>query len=143
MELDKGNLYKYLGDYEDFLEKKAMRMQNEEISRDKTEKLIRKELEWVRRMPKARTTKSKSRVDNYHNLKESLQGPKDLGEMEFEIEHTRLGTKVLELHHVCKSFGEKKIINGLSYKFKAGDRIGIIGKNGAGKTSLIKLLLAN
>lgn len=139
LELDKGNLYKYLGDYEDFLEKKAMRMQNEEISRDKTEKLIRKELEWVRRMPKARTTKSKSRVDNYHNLKESLQGPKDLGEMEFEIEHTRLGTKVLELHHVCKSFGEKKIINGLSYKFKAGDRIGIIGKNGAGKTSLIKL----
>ena len=139
LELDKGVLYKYMGDYEDFLEKKAMRMQNEEIDRDKTEKLLRKELEWVRRMPKARTTKAKSRVDNFYNLKESLQGPKDPGEIEFDIDHTRLGTKILELHHVCKSFGDKKILDAFSYKFKAGDRIGIIGRNGVGKTSLIKL----
>lgn len=139
LELDRGLLYKYIGDYEDFLEKKSMRMQNEEMQQDKTQKLLRKELEWVRRMPKARTTKAKSRVDNFYALKESLQGPKALGDIEIEIDHTRLGTKILELHHVCKNFGDKKIIDAFSYKFKAGDRIGIVGKNGVGKTSLIKL----
>ncbi|HRH99510.1 MAG TPA: ABC-F family ATP-binding cassette domain-containing protein [Saprospiraceae bacterium] len=139
LELDKGVLYKYQGDYEDYLEKKALRMQNEATVKDKSEKLLRKELEWVRRMPKARTTKSKSRVDQFYDLKESLQGPKELGEIEFEIEHTRLGTKILELHHVCFNFADKKIVDGFSYKFKQGDKVGIVGPNGAGKSSLLNL----
>ena len=114
-ELDRGVLYKYQGDYESFLEKKAIRMQ------------------------KARTTKNKARVDRFYDLKESLVGPKEAGTIEFEIEQPRLGTKVLELHHICKSYGDKWIVKNFSYKFKPTDRIGIIGPNGSGKTSLLKL----
>lgn len=138
-ELDRGVLYKYQGDYETFLEKKAIRMQNEESYRDKTEKLLRKELDWVRRMPKARTTKNKARVDRFYDLKESLVGPKEAGTIEFEIEQPRLGTKVLELHNISKSYDHKWIVKNFSYKFKPTDRIGIIGPNGSGKTSLLKL----
>ncbi|MBK6543697.1 MAG: ABC-F family ATP-binding cassette domain-containing protein [Saprospiraceae bacterium] len=142
-ELDRGILYKYQGDYEDFLEKKSIRMQQESIYKDKTEKLLRKELDWVRRMPKARTTKNKARVDRFYDLKESLDGPKEQGTIEFEIDQPRLGSKVLELHHVTKSFGEKKIIDGFTYKFRPTDRVGIIGPNGSGKTSFIKLITGN
>ncbi len=139
LELDRGILYKYQGDYEDFVEKKAMRMQNETVVKDKLRKMLRHELEWVRRMPKARTTKSKSRVDSYYEKKEMLGGPEAPGEIEFEIEHTRLGSKVLELHNVSKAFGTKTILSKFSYKFKPGDRIGLVGPNGMGKTSLLKL----
>ncbi|MBK7695993.1 MAG: ABC-F family ATP-binding cassette domain-containing protein [Saprospiraceae bacterium] len=139
LELDRGTLYKYQGDYEEFLEKKAMRMQNETVVKDKMRKMLKRELEWVRRMPKARTTKSKSRVDNFYENKESLEGPKEAGEIEFDIDHTRLGSKILELHNVSKSFGEKTILDKFSYKFKSGDRVGLVGPNGIGKTSLLKL----
>ncbi|MBK9271388.1 MAG: ABC-F family ATP-binding cassette domain-containing protein [Saprospiraceae bacterium] len=139
LELDMGILYKYMGDYEDFVEKKAMRMQNEAVVKDKLRKMLKRELEWVKRMPKARTTKSKSRVDAYHDKKASLEGPEALGEIEFEIEHTRLGSKVLELHNISKSFGSKPILEKFSYKFKPKDRIGIVGPNGMGKTTLLRL----
>ena len=139
IELEQGSLIKYQGDYEDYLEKKELRMQNLATVRDKTNKMLRKELEWVRRMPKARTTKSKSRVDRYYEVKESVQGPEGPGELELEIDMQRLGTKILELHHVCKSFGGKKIIEQFSYKFKLKDRVGIVGPNGTGKTSLLKM----
>ncbi len=142
IELDQGSLIKYQGDYEDYLEKKELRMQNLAIAKDKTNKMLRKELEWVRRMPKARTTKSKSRVDKYYEIKESIQGPEGPTEVELEIDMQRLGTKILELHHVSKSFQHKKIVENFSYKFKPGDRIGIVGPNGAGKTSLLKLFTA-
>ncbi|MGB5030606.1 MAG: ATP-binding cassette domain-containing protein, partial [Saprospiraceae bacterium] len=105
LELDRGELFKYQGDYEDFLIKKDARIQNEAIGKSKLTKMLRKELEWVVRMPKARTTKSKSRMDAYFTAKESLQGPQEPGEVEFEIDHTRLGSKILELHHIHKSFG--------------------------------------
>lgn len=140
LELDRGILYKYQGDYEDYVEKKNMRLQNETVVKDKLRKMLRRELEWVRRMPKARTTKSKSRVDAYYDKKESLGGPEPPGEIEFEIEHTRLGTKVLELHSVSKTLGKKNILEKFSYKFKPGDRVGIVGPNGMGKTSMLKLL---
>ncbi|MBK7230758.1 MAG: ABC-F family ATP-binding cassette domain-containing protein [Saprospiraceae bacterium] len=139
LELDRGSMYKYQGDYEDFVEKKAMRMQNETVGKDKLRKMLKRELEWVKRMPKARTTKSKSRVDAYYDKKESLDTPSELGEIEFEIDHTRLGSKVLELHSVSKSFDSKIILEKFSYKFKQGDRIGIVGPNGMGKTTLLKL----
>lgn len=139
-ELDRGVLYKYQGDYEDYLEKKAIRTQQEATYKDKTEKLLRKELEYVRRMPKARTSKHKARVDRFYDLKDSLDTPKEIGAIEFEIESPRIGTKVLELHHITKAFGDKKIVESFSYKFKPTDRIGIVGPNGSGKTSFIKLL---
>ncbi|MCI1266456.1 MAG: ABC-F family ATP-binding cassette domain-containing protein [Saprospiraceae bacterium] len=139
LELDRGELYKYQGDYEDFLIKKDARIQNEAIGKSKLTKMLRKELEWVVRMPKARTTKSKSRMDAYFTAKESLQGPQEPGEVEFEIDHTRLGSKILELHHIHKSFGDLKIIENFSYKFKLGDRVGLVGPNGTGKTTLLHL----
>lgn len=139
LELDRGELFKYQGDYEDFLIKKDARIQNEAIGKSKLTKMLRKELEWVVRMPKARTTKSKSRMDAYFNAKESLQGPQEPGEVEFEIDHTRLGSKILELHHIHKSFGDLKIIENFSYKFKLGDRVGLVGPNGTGKTTLLHL----
>jgi ATP-binding cassette subfamily F protein uup len=142
-ELDRGVLYKYQGNYEDFLEKKAIRTLHEATYKDKTEKLLRKELDYVRRMPKARTSKHKARVDRYYELKDSLDTPKEIGAIEFEIDSPRIGSKVLELHHVSKSFGEKKIVESFSYKFKPTDRIGIVGPNGSGKTSFIKLLTGN
>ncbi len=138
-ELDRGQLYKYQGDYEDYLEKKAIRMQQEYSQKEKVEKLLRKELEWVRRMPKARTTKNKARVDKFYDLKESIQGPQEQGAIEFEIDTPRIGTKVLEFHHMGKSFDSRVIIKDFSYKFKPNERIGIIGSNGTGKTSLLKL----
>ncbi len=139
LELDRGELFKYQGDYEDFLIKKDARIQNEAIGKSKLTKMLRKELEWVVRMPKARTTKSKSRMDAYFTAKESLQGPQEPGEVEFEIDHTRLGSKILELHHIHKSFGDLKIIENFSYKFKLGDRVGLVGSNGTGKTTLLHL----
>ena len=139
LELDRGELFKYQGDYEDFLIKKDARIQNEAIGKSKLTKMLLKELEWVVRMPKARTTKSKSRMDAYFTAKESLQGPQEPGEVEFEIDHTRLGSKILELHHIHKSFGDLKIIENFSYKFKLGDRVGLVGPNGTGKTTLLHL----
>ncbi|NOT37530.1 MAG: ABC-F family ATP-binding cassette domain-containing protein [Saprospiraceae bacterium] len=139
IELDHGNLIKYQGDYEEYLEKKELRIQNEATTKDKTTKLLRKELEWVRRMPKARTTKAKSRVDKYYNLKESLVGPKELTDLEIDIEMERLGTKILELHHISKSFQNKKIVDNFTYKFKLKDRVGLIGPNGSGKSTMLKI----
>ncbi len=141
LELDQGMLFKYSGDYEDFLEKKAARIHNENTLFNKTTKLLRKELDWLRKMPKARTTKNKARVERYHWLKNSLQQAPQSDSMEFEFDIPRLGTKILELHHVQKSFGDFTFVSNFSYKFKPGDRIGIIGPNGAGKTSFVKLLL--
>ncbi|MBK9108924.1 MAG: ABC-F family ATP-binding cassette domain-containing protein [Saprospiraceae bacterium] len=139
-ELDQGQLYKYQGDYEEFLEKKTQRVQNESVYREKTEKLLRKELDWVRRMPKARTTKNKARVDKFYELKETIQGPQNAELAEVPLEMPRLGSKVLELHHIHKSYGDQSIVKDLSYKFKPTDRLGIVGPNGSGKTSLLNLL---
>ncbi|MCC6816201.1 MAG: ABC-F family ATP-binding cassette domain-containing protein [Saprospiraceae bacterium] len=139
IELDRGMLVKYQGDYEDYLEKKEIRMNNEAIAKDKTSKLLKKELDWVRRMPKARTTKAKSRVDRYYDLKESISEKTDSGDLEIDIEMERLGTKILELHHISKAYNSVRLIDNFSYKFKLKDRVGLIGPNGSGKTSLLKL----
>ncbi|MCC6753871.1 MAG: ABC-F family ATP-binding cassette domain-containing protein [Saprospiraceae bacterium] len=139
-ELDEGHLYKYPGDYEDYLEKKTQRMLNDAVVREKTEKLLRRELEWVRRMPRARTTKSKARVGQYYSMKEQLGKPVQTEMEEIPLETPRLGSKVLELHHVHKSFGDRKLIADLSYKFKPTDRVGIVGPNGSGKTTLLRLI---
>ena len=139
-ELDMGNLHVYRGNYSQYLEKKEARLANESVVYDKTKKLFKRELEWVRRMPQARTTKSKSRIDSFHDIKESLRNKRNTDEMQIMIEPTRLGSKIVELHNVSKAFGDKKILEPFSYKFKKGERLGVVGVNGAGKSTFIKML---
>jgi len=140
VELDEGQLYRYVGNYSDFLEKKAIRHEIEGIDLDKNRKLFKKELEWVRRMPKARGTKAKSRVDAFNNLKNKVKGYRPQEEMQIDIKGQRLGKKILELHNVSKSFGDLKIVEGFDYKFKKKERVGVVGPNGVGKTTFLRLL---
>lgn len=140
VELDRGNLFVYRGNYSDFLEKKAARMQNDAANLDKTKKLYTKELQWIRRQPKARGTKAKSRVDAFDVIKEKAHTNLDDDELKIHIKAARMGSKIVEAHAIQKAFGETKIVNSFSYKFKKGERVGIVGPNGAGKTTFLKLL---
>ena len=140
VELDRGTLYRYAGSYGDFLEKKANRHDLEEIDLDKSQKLFKKELEWVSRMPKARGTKAKSRVSTFNNLKDKLSGVRLEGEMQIDIKGQRLGKKILEAQYISKSYGDKLLIKDFDYKFKKGERVGIVGPNGVGKTTFLKIL---
>ncbi len=140
VELDRGKLYKYQGNYSEYLEKKAIRIENEDIEIDKSKKLMKKELEWVKRQPKARTTKAKSRVDAFSDLQEKLSDVRVEKEMQIEIKGQRLGKKVLEAHHLTKTLGGKKLIDNFDYKFRPKERAGIVGPNGVGKTTFLKLL---
>lgn len=140
VELDRGKLYRYSGNYTAFLEKKAIRMENEEIELEKDRKLLRKELDWVNRMPQARTTKAKSRVDGFYELKDKVSGAFTDKEIQIDIKGQRLGKKVLELHDVSKRYGEKVLVDTFSYKFKPNERVGIVGPNGVGKTSFLQLI---
>lgn len=141
MELTPGELYTYTGDYEYFLEKKAEREATESASVDKARNLMRKELEWMRKQPKARTTKSKSRIDAFYELQTKAAGKTKEQELLLNVKMSRLGGKILELKKVYKAYGEKKILNGFDYTFKKGDRIGIIGENGVGKTTFLNILM--
>lgn len=140
IELDKGLFFSYKGNYSDYLEKKALRTQNESVNLDKAKKLLAKELEWVRRQPKARSTKAKSRVDSFTKLDEHVSSIKYDTVFEIDIETERLGTKILEFYDASKSFDSKVILKEFWYKFKKGERIGISGSNGTGKSTFIKLL---
>jgi ATP-binding cassette subfamily F protein uup len=140
LELENGTLTKYTGNYSDYLTKKALIQENEAIELDKTKKLFRKELDWVRRQPKARTTKAKSRVDKFEEIKESISGKHQADDLKIEIKPQRLGTKIVEAHQISKRYGTQNIINSFSYKFKKGERVGIVGPNGAGKSTFLKML---
>ena len=140
VELDNGAIYKYAGNYSSFLEKKASRHETENAELEKNRKLLKKELDWVNRQPKARTTKAKSRVDAFENLQDKLSQKQESKEMQIDIKGQRLGKKILETHNLQKNFDDKKIIEGFSYKFKKHERVGIIGPNGVGKTTFLKLL---
>lgn len=140
VELDGGELYTYRGNYSDYLEKKANRMQNEKANLAKTKKLYKKELDWVRRQPQARGTKAKSRVDKFYEIEDKAKKRIADDEVTMMIDMSRLGGKILEAHNVGKSFGDLKILKGFNYKFKKGERVGLAGPNGAGKTTFIKLL---
>ena len=140
VELDRGNLYVYRGNYSDFLEKKAARIQNNAANLDKTKKLYAKELQWIRRQPKARGTKAKSRVDAFDEIKEKAHTKLEEDELKINIKAARMGSKIVEAHAIQKAFGDTKIVNSFSYKFKKGERVGIAGPNGAGKTTFLKLL---
>lgn len=140
VELDRGTLYRYSGSYSDFLEKKATRHDTEEVELEKAKKLFKRELEWVSRMPKARGTKAKSRVSSFHDLKEKLSGVRLESELQIDIKGQRLGKKILELQYISKSFGDLKIVEDFDYKFKKGERVGIVGPNGVGKTTFLQIL---
>lgn len=139
LELDRGNLYSYDGNYSMFLEKKMERMQIEEASEQKRQNLIRKELAWVRRGAKARTTKQKARLDRFDELV-NQEGLGSNDNIEISVMSTRLGKKVIELKNINKSFGDKKLIKDFSYIVLRNDRVGIVGENGLGKSTLIKIL---
>jgi ATP-binding cassette subfamily F protein uup len=139
-ELDGSNLYVYKGDYENFVEKKASRLDSETASIDKARNLYRKELEWMRRQPKARTTKAKSRQDAFYETEAKAKQRIDDQQMQLQVKMNRLGGKIIELKKVYKSFGDKIILKGFDYTFKKGERVGIIGKNGAGKSTFLNLL---
>jgi ATP-binding cassette subfamily F protein uup len=141
LELDRGVLYAYQGNYAYFVEKKAMREEVEASEREKNKNTFRRELEWVRRMPKARTTKSKSRLEAFDNLSEKVKGPYTQKKVEFGVKMERLGSKILEIHHLEKSYGEKRILGDFSYTFKRGEKIGIVGPNGVGKSTLLNMIM--
>ncbi len=141
MELDGGELYIYKGDYENYLEKKAAREESEKASTEKARNLYRKELEWMRKQPKARTTKAKSRIDAFYDVKEKAAKRIEQQQLELNVKMTRLGGKILELKKVYKSYGDLAILKGFDYTFKKGERIGVVGRNGVGKSTFLNLLL--
>ena len=140
LEFDGGKLYRHPGNYSKFLERKAERREVEATNVDKARNLMRKELEWIRRQPKARGTKSKARVDAFHEIKKEAK--KDLKEdqLQLNIKMTRLGSKIIELHKLRKSYGDKLLIEGFNYVFKKGEKIGIAGANGSGKSTLLRII---
>ncbi len=140
IELDQGVLYRYRGNYSDFLEKKAVREENEAIDLDKSKKLYKKELNWIRRMPQARGTKAKSRVTKFETIKENAHKNKNEDKVQIEVKGRRLGSKILEAQYISKSYGDKKIVDNFFYKFNSGEKVGIAGPNGVGKTTFLKLL---
>jgi ATP-binding cassette subfamily F protein uup len=140
IELDHGKLYKYKGNYSYYLEKKEVRIAQEAASTHKAKNLFKKELDWMRRQPKARTTKSKSRIDDFQEIKEKAHKRRQNHTVQLEINMERLGSKIVELHKLKKSFGDLKILDGFQYVFQKGERIGVIGKNGTGKSSFLNVL---
>ncbi len=141
LEIDNQSLYSYPGNYSLYLEKKAEREYSEQLSVEKASNLYRKELEWMRKMPKARTTKSKARKDAFEVLKEKSKPIDDAGKVELGMKMSRLGNKILEMEHVKKKYGEKTILDDFSYTFRRGERTGITGPNGAGKSTFLNLIL--
>lgn len=139
-ELDGSDLFVYKGDYQNYIEKKAARQESEAASIDKARNTYRKELEWMRKQPKARTTKSKSRQDNFYKVEAKAKQRIEDAQLELQVKMSRLGGKVIELKKVYKSFGEKPIMKGFDYTFKKGERIGVVGKNGVGKSTFLNML---
>ena len=139
-ELENGRLYVHKGDYENFLEKKAARIESEAASIDKARNLYRKELEWMRKQPKARTTKSKSRIDAFYDVEKKAKQQIQDQQLQLQSKMNRLGGKTVELKKVYKNFGEKVILKGFDYTFKKGERVGIIGKNGTGKSTFVNII---
>ena len=140
IELDHRKLYRYKGNYSYFLQKKEERIALEQITIDKAKNLFNKELEWIRRQPKARTTKSKSRVDDFYVIKEKAHQRRKDHQIQLEINMERLGSKIVELHKISKSYDENTLFTNFNYVFKRGERIGIIGKNGTGKSTFLNIL---
>ena len=140
-ELERENMYTYKGDYENYMEKKAARIESELSSIDKAKNQYRKELEWMRKQPKARSTKSRSRQDNFYEVEARAKQKIEDMQVQLQVKMSRIGGKVLEVKKVYKSFGDLPILKGFDYTFSKGERIGVIGKNGVGKSTFLNILL--
>ncbi|WP_373400448.1 ABC-F family ATP-binding cassette domain-containing protein [Algoriphagus halophilus] len=140
LELDQGKVHRYLGNYGYFLDKKAERMMQEDVELEKAKSLYKKELEWIRRQPKARGTKAKYRVDAFEETKEKASQKREERDIQLTVTTQRLGNKIIEIEKMQKSFGDKTIIKDFSYTFRKKDRVGIVGPNGAGKTTFLNMI---
>ena len=140
LELEEGELFRYKGNYTYYLEKKQERQAILQTNIDKAKNLYSKELEWMRRQPKARGTKSKARIESFYGVEKSAKKRIKNDKVQLEIQMTRLGSKILELHKVSKAYGDLKILDQFTYTFKKRDRVGIVGKNGVGKTTVLNML---
>ena len=140
VELDEGVLYSYKGNYSYYLEKRDARIENFVSETAKAKQLYKKELDWMRRQPKARTTKSKSRIDDFSDIKNRAHQRRNDHEIQLELNMERLGTKIVELHSVSKSYDDKKLLDKFNYNFQKGERVGIIGKNGTGKSTFLNMI---
>lgn len=140
LEIDRGQLYRYKGNYAYFLEKKSEREEMHKAEVMKARNLLKKELEWMRRQPKARGTKAKYRIDAFHDLKDKASQDLRKDKLELDVKETRQGGKILEVEHVSKGYGGLKLVDDFSYVFKKKDRIGIIGPNGVGKSTFLDIL---
>lgn len=140
IEIDRGQLYRYKGNYAYFLEKKEAREEILKVEVSKAKQLLKKELEWMRKQPRARGTKAKYRVDAFYELKEKASQDLKKDRLELDIKESRQGGKILEVHHISKKYGSLPIVNDFSYVFKKNDRIGVVGKNGIGKSTFLDML---
>lgn len=140
LELHQRKLYRHDGNYAFFLQKRAERQEVARVEQDKAGRLMKKELEWMRRQPKARTTKSKSRIDAFKEIEEKAKSGEKVPTLKLDVKMSRLGGKILEMKKVYKQYGNKVILKGFDYTFKKGERLGIIGRNGAGKSTFLNLL---
>jgi len=140
VELNDGNFYSYKGNYSEFLIKKTTREENLAANLGKAKKLYKRELEWIRRMPKARGTKAKSRVDSFSDIKAQAFKKLDSDQLQLTVKGARLGSKIVEAHYISKSYGDLKIVEEFDYKFKKNEKVGIIGPNGIGKSTFLRLL---
>ncbi len=139
-ELDQKQLFRYEGNYSYFVDKKSQREEEDLSTIHKAKNLMRKELEWMRRMPKARGTKSKARIDSFYDLKSVATKKIKKDNLNLDLQMTRLGTKIVELHKVSKSFNEKHILSNFSYNFQRQEKLGIVGKNGTGKSTFLNII---
>ena len=140
LEMEDKTLYVHSGNYETYITNKALRIENQNATIDKAKNLYRKEIEWMRRQPQARTTKSKSRIDAFYDTEKVAKHKIVDQQVKLEMVMTRLGQKIIEMEHVSKAFGQKKILDDFSYIFARGGKIGLVGKNGVGKTTFLKML---
>jgi ABC transport system ATP-binding/permease protein len=140
MELVDSKMHRYVGNYAYFLEKKAERAEIEAVTLEKDKSLLKKELEWMRRQPKARTHKATYRENAFYELKEKTSGKRNEDKLELSVKSERIGNKIIEIQHISKSFKDKVIVKEFNYTFKKGDRIGIVGKNGMGKSTLLGMI---
>ena len=140
IELDQGELHNYKGNYSYYLEKRKDRIERQAIEQGKVKQLFKKELSWMRKQPKARTTKSKSRIEDFKEIKHRAQQRRNDHEVQLELNMERLGTKIVEFFKVSKSYEDKTILDKYSYVFQRGERVGIIGKNGTGKSTFLDIL---
>ncbi|ERM82529.1 ABC transporter [Rhodonellum psychrophilum GCM71 = DSM 17998] len=140
LELDNGQIFRYQGNYGYFLEKKEERRGNELTELDRAKSLYKKELDWIRRQPKARSTKAKYRVDAFEDTKEKAFSKREERDIQLTVTSQRLGNKIIEIEKLNKSFDDKPILKDFSYTFKKGDKIGIVGPNGAGKTTFLNMI---